>query len=110
MHVLVTHDSVLFIVLLHLHANVENEVSYLVDRQLFDGIAKYIVEFDQHCSQNSFVRVSNSVRLVSCQLSNLFSGQPRFSDNGAHSDVGVNQIDSSVASRVKHFLKRKDVI
>jgi len=98
MHVLVTNDSVLLVVLLHLHTDVENEVSHLVDGQLFNSIIQHIVELDQHGSQHSFLGMGYFVGFCSCQLGDLLTGQAWFSDNGADSYVGIDQVDSSVSS------------
>ena len=48
--------------------------------------------------------------LVSGDFLNLFGCQTGFSDDGAHSDIGVDQVDCSVSSRVEHFIKIENII
>lgn len=40
----------------------------------------------------------------------LLACEAGFSDDRAHSDVGVDQVDCGVASWVKHFVEIEDIV
>lgn len=110
MHVLITHNSVLLVILLHFDTDIEDVVCDFVDSQLLDWIVEDIIEFDQHSSQNSLIGVCDSIGFISGEFSNLLACQAWFSNNRAHSDIGVDEIDGCVSSGIKHFLEWENVI
>jgi hypothetical protein len=110
MHVLVTDYSVLLVVLLNFHTDIEDIVCNFIDGQFLDWVIEHIIEFDQHSSQDSLIRMCDFIGFISCQFSYLLACKSRFSDNWTHSDVGVDEINGCVSSWIKHFLERENII
>jgi len=52
----------------------------------------------------------NLKRFLFGQFCDLFTGEAGFSYDGAHSYVGVDQVDGCIAFGVQHLLKREDVV
>lgn len=74
-HVLVTDDSVLLVVLLHLHADLIDEVGDFVDGQFVDGVIEHIVEFDEHGCQVSLFGVGDLEGLLFGESCDLFGSE-----------------------------------
>lgn len=110
LHVLVAHDSVLLVVLLHLHRDVVDVVRDLVDCHLLSALVHHIEKFYQHTRQYSLVGMGCNIGLLLGQLVDLLARHARLSDDGAHSDVGIYQINSSVASWVQHLIEIENII
>lgn len=109
-HILISYDSVLLVILLNLHTDLVNEVSDLINGQFLNWIVQHIVKLDKHGCEVSLLGVGDLEWLFLGELGDLFAGQAWFSDDWAHSDIGVDKIDGGVALGVKHFLEGEDVV
>lgn len=44
------------------------------------------------------------------ELLDLLAGEAGFSDDGTHSDIGIDEVDGGVAAGVEHLVEIEDVV
>ena len=110
-HVLIPDNSVLLVVLLHLYAEFVDEIGEFVDCQFSAGFVEDVHEFDEESRQVTFVLMSDLVGSGLMQFIDALSretyineGITGFADDRAHTHIGIEQVNSGVASRVKHLV------